>query len=247
MQHVDFRYRDNKCRERATHFFSTKRATALRRWPEARGISAHGHVIRRHSHPEDQLLFASEGVMTVETIEGVWVVPPLRAVWIPAETAHAVTMSGRVSMRTLYILPRLCRTVPRRCLVINISSLLRELILHACEFSRLRKRVAAERHVIELILDQLKLVESIPVQLPHPTILARKEARRSTARKSARTTAIADAVDGMRREQEDDATALCGRERNVVQSMAPAGPTDLRDAELGSRRIGHKCCTRSRL
>jgi AraC-like DNA-binding protein/quercetin dioxygenase-like cupin family protein len=128
----------------------------------------HGHVIRRHSHLEDQLLFASEGVMTVETSEGIWVVPPLRAVWIPAETAHTVAMSGRVSMRTLYIAPRLCRTVPRRCLVINMPSLLRELILHACQFSKLRMRVAAERHVIELILDQVKLVESVPIQLPHP-------------------------------------------------------------------------------
>jgi AraC-like DNA-binding protein len=129
---------------------------------------AHGYSIRRHSHLEDQLLFASEGVMTVETSEGVWIVPPLRAVWIPAETAHGVGMSGRVSMRTIYFSPRLCRTLPRRCLVINISSLLRELILHACKFSKLRRRVAAERHVIELILDQLKLVESVPVQLPHP-------------------------------------------------------------------------------
>ena len=106
--------------------------------------------------------------MTVETSEGIWVVPPLRAVWIPAETAHGVAMSGRVSMRTLYFSPRLCRTIPRRCLVLNISSLLRELILHACGFPKLRRRVAAERHVIELILDQLRLVESVPVQLPHP-------------------------------------------------------------------------------
>jgi quercetin dioxygenase-like cupin family protein len=44
-----------------------------------------GHVIPEHSHPEDQLLFASEGVMTVRTKQGVWVVPPLRAVWISAE------------------------------------------------------------------------------------------------------------------------------------------------------------------
>jgi AraC-like DNA-binding protein len=136
---------------------------------------AHGHVIKPHSHVEDQLLFAPEGVMTVETSEGIWVVPPLRAVWIPAETAHGVAMSGRVSMRTLYLSPKLCRTIPRRCLVINISSLLRELILHACEFSKLRRRMAAERHVIELILDQLSLVESVPVQLPYPRDLrARK-------------------------------------------------------------------------
>jgi len=130
---------------------------------------AHGHVIRRHSHIEDQLLFASEGVMTVETDEGIWVVPPLRAVWIPAEVTHGVAMSGHVSMRTLYIVPKLCKTIPRRCLVINISSLLRELILHACQFSKLRMKVPAERHVIELIRDQMKLVDSIPVQLPHPS------------------------------------------------------------------------------
>jgi AraC-like DNA-binding protein len=128
----------------------------------------HGHIIRQHSHLEDQLLFASEGVMTVETSEGIWVVPPLRAVWIPADTAHRVAMSGRVSMRTLYFSPRLCRTLPRRCLVINIGSLLRELILHACELAKLRRRVATERHIMELILDQLKLAESVPVQLPHP-------------------------------------------------------------------------------
>jgi quercetin dioxygenase-like cupin family protein len=45
----------------------------------------HGHVIGRHSHVEDQLLFASEGVMSIETSDGIWVVPPLRAVWISAQ------------------------------------------------------------------------------------------------------------------------------------------------------------------
>jgi AraC-like DNA-binding protein len=128
----------------------------------------HGHVIRPHSHIEDQLLFASEGVMTLDTNQGVWVVPPLRAVWIPAETMHSVAMSGRVSMRTLYFSPGMCTSLPRECLVINISSLLRELILHACTFPRLHQRVRRERHVIELVLDQLQIVQSIPVQLPQP-------------------------------------------------------------------------------
>jgi len=46
------------------------------------------HVIPEHFHPEDQLIFASSGVMTVRTKQGIWVVPPLRAVWIPAKTPH---------------------------------------------------------------------------------------------------------------------------------------------------------------
>src|SRR5437879_1445213 len=127
------------------------------------------HVIPEHSHPEDQLLFASSGVMTLRTKQGVWVVPPLRAVWIPANTPHSVAMSGPVSMRTLYFLPRLCRKFPGKCFVMNVSSFLRELILHACKFKRLSKRAPAERRIIEMIVDQLKALDSIPLQLPHPT------------------------------------------------------------------------------
>jgi len=129
----------------------------------------HGHVIPQHSHPEDQLLFASTGVMTLRTNQGVWVVPPMRALWIPAETLHTVSMSGRVAMRTLYFLPKLSRRLPAKCLVMNVSALLKELILHACTFAKLRKKVAAERRIIEVLLDQLRAVASVPLQLPHPS------------------------------------------------------------------------------
>ena len=43
-----------------------------------------GHLIPFHQHARSQLLYASSGVMTVTTANGIWVVPPLRAVWIPA-------------------------------------------------------------------------------------------------------------------------------------------------------------------
>ena len=54
---------------------------------------AHAHTIPEHFHPEDQLIFASQGVMTLHTRQGIWVVPPSRAVWIPAGTPHSVVMS----------------------------------------------------------------------------------------------------------------------------------------------------------
>ncbi|MGO9336433.1 MAG: helix-turn-helix domain-containing protein [Terracidiphilus sp.] len=128
----------------------------------------HGHVIREHSHPEDQLLFASKGVMTLQTRQGVWVVPPMRAVWIPADTPHSVSMSGPVSMRTLYFQPTLCRTLPAKCFVMHVSAFLRELILHACKLSRLNRKTAKDRRVADLLVDQLKEVHSVPLQLPHP-------------------------------------------------------------------------------
>jgi len=128
-----------------------------------------GHIIPEHFHPEDQLVFASKGVMTVRTKQGIWVVPPLRAVWIPAETPHSVAMSGPVSMRTLYLNPKLVRTLPRKCFIMNVSPLLRELILHACKFPKLNRRVSVQRRIIEIIVDQLEAAHSIPLQLPHPT------------------------------------------------------------------------------
>jgi AraC-like DNA-binding protein/quercetin dioxygenase-like cupin family protein len=127
------------------------------------------HVIPEHFHPEDQLIFASKGVMTVRTKQGIWVVPPLRAVWIPAGTPHSVAILGPVSMRTLYFAPKLVRTGAAKCFVMNVSSLLRELILHACKFPKLKKEEPAHRRIIEMIADQLEGAHSIPLQLPHPT------------------------------------------------------------------------------
>jgi AraC-like DNA-binding protein/quercetin dioxygenase-like cupin family protein len=129
----------------------------------------HGHVILEHSHPEDQLVFASNGVMTVHTKQGVWVVPPLRAVWIPEGMPHRVVMSGAVSMRTLYFAPRLVRSVPARCMVINVSPLLKELVLHACGFPKLKTRIPEQRRVIEILVDQLATAGAIPLQLPQPS------------------------------------------------------------------------------
>src|SRR5579863_4442725 len=99
-----------------------------------------GHLIKMHSHPWHQLIYASQGVMTVRTPEGAWVVPVHRAVWVPAHTRHSVQMSGAVSMRTLYILPRLNRSLPNRCRVVAISPLLRELILRMVELNSLSVR-----------------------------------------------------------------------------------------------------------
>src|SRR5579859_4913423 len=71
-----------------------------------------GYVIPLHFHDRDQLVYASRGVMTIRTQSGTWVVPPHRAVWIPANVPHTITASGLVAMRTLYLKPRLAKHLP---------------------------------------------------------------------------------------------------------------------------------------
>lgn len=125
------------------------------------------HVIPLHFHDRDQLVYASRGVMTVRTRDGTWVVPPHRAVWIPAKVSHAIAMSGCVAMRTLYFKPRLAKGLPPDCCVINVSALLKELILYACSLRALKKTVKWQEHLIAIILHQLETVQMVPLQLPH--------------------------------------------------------------------------------
>jgi len=126
-----------------------------------------GHHIPLHFHDRDQLVYASRGVMTVHTGNGTWVVPTLRAVWIPEAVPHTISMSGMVAMRTLYLKARLATSMPRDCCVVNVTPLLSELILHACNCGSLSARVAAHRHLIDVIVDQLKAVQTVPLQLPN--------------------------------------------------------------------------------
>src|SRR4051812_15035063 len=77
-----------------------------------------GHVVPKHFHKEHQLVFASKGVMTIRTSQGIWVVPPLRAVWIPGGEVHSIAMAGSVLMRTLYFEPKSIRSVSKKCFVL---------------------------------------------------------------------------------------------------------------------------------
>src|SRR5262249_37312489 len=126
-----------------------------------------GQTVALHFHDRDQLVYARQGVMTVRTADAVWVVPPQRAVWIPALIPHSVAMSGSVAMRTLYLRRKLARNLPQGCCVINVSPLLKELILHACRFPILRKTVRSEKHMIAVIIDQLEAIKLVPLSLPY--------------------------------------------------------------------------------
>lgn len=125
-----------------------------------------GCVIPLHFHDFDQLVYASRGVMTVRTSEGTWVVPTHRAVWIPAEVPHLITMSGAVAMRTLYLRKGLVSSLPRSCCVVNVTPLLKELILHICTLVALNRTVKWHRHLMAVLLDQLKGIQTVPLQLP---------------------------------------------------------------------------------
>lgn len=126
------------------------------------------HLSPRAYPAWDQLAYASHGVMTVETADGAWVVPPHRAVWIPAGVRHAVHMSGRVTVRTLFFRPRMRGRMPATCTAVEVTPLVRELVLHAARQNTLRRDDPGARRLTRLLLDQLAALPVEPLRLRTP-------------------------------------------------------------------------------
>jgi AraC-like DNA-binding protein len=127
-----------------------------------------GHRIPNDRHERGQLVYGVSGVLTVTTPHGTWVVPPQRAVWVPPRTDHSSRMSGRVQMRTLYLRRDVARRLPAQCCVMNVSGLLRELILAATAMPVLYDRRGRDARVMALILDELQGAADLPLHLPRP-------------------------------------------------------------------------------
>ena len=128
-----------------------------------------GPAIPVHAHDWHQLIYASEGVMWVHTAQGDWVVPPNRAVWVPAGVQHSIEMAGTVLVQTLYLAVAISAALPRRCSAVNVSPLLRELIRHTITLGALDQNVPAQARLIGFLLDQLSTLPTIPLQLPLPS------------------------------------------------------------------------------
>ena len=127
-----------------------------------------GHLIPFHQHHRSQLLYASSGVMTVTTHRGIWVVPPLRAVWVPAYTHHQIQVSGDLSMRTLYIDPAFFSGPSEKCCVLAVSPLMKELILQTMSIPHLYPLEGAEERLLMVLVDQIRAMDITPLELPIP-------------------------------------------------------------------------------
>jgi AraC-like DNA-binding protein/quercetin dioxygenase-like cupin family protein len=93
-----------------------------------------GTRLGTHMHREAQLVYAAKGTMQVTTPKGRWLVPPDRAVWVPARLEHSIDVLADIDMRTLYFdLAWLTREDRSKSLesefVVRVSQLLHEAIL----------------------------------------------------------------------------------------------------------------------
>lgn len=128
----------------------------------------HGDSEPWHEHDCAQLLHTLSGVVRVDTASGYWVVPPGRGVWLPAGTRHSLRITGNVAARTLFIDPLARADLPATCQIVQISPLMRELILAALALPESYSPGSRDERVYELILDEMRLMPVLPFHLPEP-------------------------------------------------------------------------------
>jgi AraC-like DNA-binding protein len=126
----------------------------------------HRERIDWHDHAEQQLLYPSSGLLIVSTTHGSWVVPPQRAVWLPAAVAHAHQAYGATQVRTVAFpvdVNPLGLTQPT---VLSVSRLLRELIIALTDDPA--RPLDEQRDLKRVALRQLKPAPALQFHLPQP-------------------------------------------------------------------------------
>lgn len=118
-----------------------------------------------HHHGEHQLAWSPEGVLVVRTELGTYVLPPARALWIPAGVPHETMASGVAVLRSVYVRRSGCTIEWSRPTPVIVSPLLRELIPHL-ESDELTgtERDRAEAMLFDLL--EPLAVKTIDVRLP---------------------------------------------------------------------------------
>jgi AraC-like DNA-binding protein len=114
------------------------------------------------------LIYAGSGVMRVRAAGKLWIVPPARAVWVPAEAEHEIHGLGDFAMRTLYFPAEMAAGLASECEALDVTPLLRELVLEAVVQCPIDTDDAAGMRLAQVVIDRIAEARTLPLQLPLP-------------------------------------------------------------------------------
>ena len=122
----------------------------------------------RHRHRKAQLIYSARGILTCEIEDGVWIVPPQCAIWIPGEVVHSSRGAGETECYCLFVEPDAAPDLPKTCCTISVSPLLRELLLKAAGVPELYTLGGREERLLATLLDELVAAPVEDLHLPMP-------------------------------------------------------------------------------
>lgn len=118
-----------------------------------------------HAHAWGQVTYPLDGVIRVTSGNSTWIVPPLRAIWIPPQAMHGIAVLEKAQLRALYIHADAAPFRHGQCEVLEVSALLRELIVALARAGAGQPREAL---LSALILDELVHSATLPIRVALP-------------------------------------------------------------------------------
>ncbi|OHY66463.1 AraC family transcriptional regulator [Pluralibacter gergoviae] len=163
-------------------------------------VAADEAFIPAHRHRKGQLILALHGAITCEVENAMWMVPPQYAVWIPGQVMHSNRATAGARLCFLFIEPGAAE-MPDRCCTLEISPLVRELILTLAARGEALRQESAGQRLIQVLFDELPQQPQQHLRLPvsaHPKIrqmvdsMAAKPTHRQTLGEWARRLAMSE-------------------------------------------------------
>ncbi|MFE0425847.1 helix-turn-helix domain-containing protein [Streptomyces sp. NPDC058953] len=130
-----------------------------------------------HSHDRHQLAWSRRGVIGVAVGDTYWVLPPTRALWIPAGVVHRPGATRGALLSSLYLTPDRCAVDWTEPTAVAVDGLLARLIVH---LGRDDLAADARLRAEAVVPDLLRPLPAAPIDVPAPT--------------DARVRAVADAL-----------------------------------------------------
>lgn len=136
-----------------------------------RVIKRREESLPRHSHGEGQLTFAASGMVQVRTGEGVWLVPPQLAAWVPPGVHHGLDILTEAELWMIHLKIDAIdawgfRSLLTRPFALRVTPLLRSLLAESVSIDIEAPKAEL---VVRLMLHELTAMPDAPTFLPLPT------------------------------------------------------------------------------
>ena len=128
-----------------------------------------GMELVAHSHRAAQMIYVVRGVLRCEVSQGLWIVPPQCALWIPGGVRHVVKGVGTIEVYSLFVDSAAAPTMPEACCTVSVSPLLRELLLRFADLPALYPVEGVESRLAVVLLDELSAAPVEKLHLPMPS------------------------------------------------------------------------------
>ncbi|XKK39019.1 helix-turn-helix transcriptional regulator [Nocardiopsis sp. ARC36] len=124
-----------------------------------------GQWIPPHSHTKHQLAWSRHGVLGIAVEDTYWVLPPTRALWVPAGVVHRTGATRDAVLRCLYLEPDQCGLDWTEPTPVGVNGLLAHLIEY---LSRQDLADDVRLRAEAVVLDLLHPLPTMPIDVPRP-------------------------------------------------------------------------------